>query len=270
MLFHSGPASTLSPYRLLQNVPHPNTTVATITSSYSAPLFLTALSTYLSSSRPSSLFVLPNDSDRFDVYSQFLVHLPLNNAIDDNKALVRVRAIPGIPEKPGLVGRSDQFDTVFIHMEQGSTLTSVSKEDSYLSGEAFYTVYYPPHAATFWLAFVIIIPDIRVVRVKLIFCLPQWLSKVAKRLAYVNWFSLFWKKEKATGLYVISPSFQHHQPLAEVVPLERIVRGCHLIPKFGTKVSINRDMGFSKGSMFYVNPWIDMHMFYQMHNCSPD
>ncbi|KAH9916126.1 hypothetical protein B0H21DRAFT_703115, partial [Amylocystis lapponica] len=84
-------------------------------------------------------------------------------------------------------------------------------------------------------------------------------------LAYVEWFTPFRAPDKASGLHIVSPSTRMHQPYAEIVEVNRIVRNCHLIPKYGAQ----RDPLWSAENvtvldickLFYVNPYIDLHAF---------
>lgn len=105
---------------------------------------------------------------------------------------------------------------------------------------------------------------LRVGRIKVIFTLSPRISTIAERLAYVEWFRPFREKERATGLYTVSPAIRNHQRVADVVPLERIARSCHLVPKFGTRIEVTQSSTFVDASTFYLNPWIDGHMFYSL------
>lgn len=64
-------------------------------------------------------------------------------------------------------------------------------------------------------------------------------------------------------MFIVSPATRNRKPFAAVVPLEDIVQGIHLVPKFGTEVSKDwsRENIFDKCTKFYVNHWINLHTF---------
>jgi hypothetical protein len=102
-------------------------------------------------------------------------------------------------------------------------------------------------------------------RVKVIFSLPPHLlptpSATPVHLAYVDWFRPFKAKEAATGLYTTAPSVRHGEVQSEVIDVGRIIRSCHLVPKFGTEIKVTPDTVFEKYTSMYVNPWLDEHTF---------
>ncbi|EPQ51467.1 hypothetical protein GLOTRDRAFT_16421, partial [Gloeophyllum trabeum ATCC 11539] len=55
-------------------------------------------------------------------------------------------------------------------------------------------------------------------------------------LAYIEWFTPFRSYDENLKLYSVSRSTRNQHRHAEVIPLEHIFRGCHLIPRFGTSV----------------------------------
>ncbi|PBK65649.1 hypothetical protein ARMSODRAFT_866568, partial [Armillaria solidipes] len=52
-------------------------------------------------------------------------------------------------------------------------------------------------------------------------------------LAYVEWFTPFGAPDVQTGLYSLSRSTHNHRVYAEIIDVDRIVRNCHLQPKYG-------------------------------------
>jgi hypothetical protein len=111
-------------------------------------------------------------------------------------------------------------------------------------------------------------PGLRVARVKVILTLPERLHSRPLRLAYVEWFWPFKAADTATGLYTVGPSIRRQEVQAEVIGLERIVRSCHLVPKFGTEIKVLQADIFEECTNFYLNPWVDMHMFYMVRHSS--
>jgi hypothetical protein len=82
---------------------------------------------------------------------------------------------------------------------------------------------------------------LRAVQVRMIFELPlqafQGASQVnvmPVQLAYIEWFKPFRLHDPLTGMFILSCATQSGIPLAEVVPLERLVGSVHLSPCLGT------------------------------------
>ena len=109
----------------------------------------------------------------------------------------------------------------------------------------------------------VLLLGLRVARVRVIFKLPdEYPIKTTHPLAYVEWFTPFRAIDKASGLYILSPSTRQHQSYAEIVEVNRIVRSCHLIPR--ARII---DPSWSTSNIadhcptFFFNPYIDLHMF---------
>ncbi|KAH9915965.1 uncharacterized protein BXZ73DRAFT_54076 [Epithele typhae] len=83
--------------------------------------------------------------------------------------------------------------------------------------------------------------------------------------ALVEWFNLALDTIDAlTGMWVVKPEKVNNQQAIDIIPLDSIVRSCHLIPYFGTRTLKKgwdyRQMLRSFKS-FYVNCYIDYHSF---------
>ena len=104
---------------------------------------------------------------------------------------------------------------------------------------------------------------LRVARLKLVFTLPNTLHPVPLRLAYIEWFRPFGVRDHTTSMFVVAPATRNQVSFSQVVELEDIVRSCHLIPKFGSVVSLDwtRDNVYDRCNKFFVNPFIDVHSF---------
>lgn len=105
---------------------------------------------------------------------------------------------------------------------------------------------------------------LRVAHVRAIFTLPEhYPVRTEHPLAYIEWFTPFHRVDTSTGLYVLSRSTRMHHPYGELVPVDRIVRNCHLIPKFGREM----DLRWTSANVtdvcksFYFNAYLDMHTF---------
>ncbi|KIM54174.1 hypothetical protein SCLCIDRAFT_74281, partial [Scleroderma citrinum Foug A] len=55
-------------------------------------------------------------------------------------------------------------------------------------------------------------------------------------LAYIEWFTPFHVHDPNSGMFVVSRSTRMHQAFVEVIPIERVVCSCHLIPDFGDEM----------------------------------
>jgi hypothetical protein len=82
-------------------------------------------------------------------------------------------------------------------------------------------------------------------------------------LAYIEWYTLFGTIDMATGMHVVKPSTRSHCVNAEVIEVSRIVRNCHIIPKFGKK----KDSLWTSANVgeqcrtFFASPYSDTHIF---------
>ncbi|KAH9955584.1 hypothetical protein BGW80DRAFT_1439476 [Lactifluus volemus] len=98
---------------------------------------------------------------------------------------------------------------------------------------------------------------LRVAQVRLIFDLPVHLHRQAnilQRLAYIEWFTPF------RGPY---PDSHFHYVTFDIIPVEQIVRSCHLIPQFSTHCprSWTLETVLETASSFFYNPYISLHEF---------
>ena len=106
---------------------------------------------------------------------------------------------------------------------------------------------------------------LRIAHVRVLFKLPElYRIQTSHPLAYIEWFTPFGAQtDPSSGLYSITRSTRQHRPYAEIIEVTRIVRNCHVVPKFGrlkdpTWTSENvTDLCNS----FFVNHHIDLHMF---------
>jgi hypothetical protein len=104
---------------------------------------------------------------------------------------------------------------------------------------------------------------LRVAQIHLIFNLPPQFGVVACPLAYIEWFTPLGVPDHITGLYVVRRSTRRRQPNTELVSVDRLVRGCHLMAKTGRTMdrSWTSDSILQKATSFWVNNYINLDMF---------
>ena len=105
---------------------------------------------------------------------------------------------------------------------------------------------------------------LRVAQVRLIFNLPPQFGSFPHPLAYIEWFTRLGNPDPNTGLYSITRSTRNAQRNAEIVSVDRIIRGCHLIARCGQSIlsSWTTDNVLELNStQFLVNPYINVDTF---------
>jgi hypothetical protein len=72
-------------------------------------------------------------------------------------------------------------------------------------------------------------------QVRAIFAIPEWIGPVAPLgpLAYIEWFTPPKQSTAGIPLYQVNQSTAMGQFRTSIIPINQIVRGTHLIPKFG-------------------------------------
>ena len=103
-----------------------------------------------------------------------------------------------------------------------------------------------------------------VAQVRLIFNLPPQFGPFPHPLTYIEWFTKLGSPDPNTGLHSVTRSTRQGKRNAEVVSVDRIVRACHLIPRFGHAVSSTwtTDNVLELNSLHYfVNPYINVDTF---------
>lgn len=85
--------------------------------------------------------------------------------------------------------------------------------------------------------------------------------------ALVHWFSLVEDEPcNETTMWIVEPDYRRRQPCLEVIHLDTVLRGAHLIGVSGTNFLPNDpDFTFDKSldafASFYVNKYVDHHAF---------
>ncbi|EIN11500.1 hypothetical protein PUNSTDRAFT_33358, partial [Punctularia strigosozonata HHB-11173 SS5] len=227
-------------YKIAVEPPLRNISVAHLVEKHHAVQFLSALETYLKT-RADSANVIPNDSDRFDLYKQLVLLLP-PTPVASSPSFDKIRAFPGAPKNNILKQAPSHFDTALIHVPaiaDGSTSENVLHNNT--SG-------------------------LQAAQVHAIFDLPQYFirSSARVRLAYIQWFRPFNGPDEPSGMFTATRAMRGGQPVGEVIPLDRIAGSCHLIPQFGTKTdtSWTREAVLTQCKRVYLNPWINIRTFF--------
>ncbi|KAH7916503.1 hypothetical protein BJ138DRAFT_995434, partial [Hygrophoropsis aurantiaca] len=216
----------------LQSVP-----ASQIVTDQRAPQFIPALSRYL---RKHGGSIIPQQFDTFGLYKWVKFCLPDIPEASRNKLNDIVRAIPPIPS----VGRRQAQPSVIDFALVRTGEQNKNTDGTNLQG-------------------------LRVAQVRVIFRLPQIYGvQSVHPLAYIEWFTPFSSPDAISGLYSVSRSTRMHQPHAEVIEVTRLVRGCHLIPKFGRHINAGWT-SMNVGDLchsFFVNPYLDIHTFCALNN----
>ena len=105
---------------------------------------------------------------------------------------------------------------------------------------------------------------LRVAQVRLLFDLPPQFGPYPHRLAYIEWFTRLGALDPNTGLHTVTRSSRQAQRNAEIVSADRIVRGCHLMPRFGQSILSSwttANVLELESIQYFVNPYINVDTF---------
>ena len=105
---------------------------------------------------------------------------------------------------------------------------------------------------------------LRVAQIRFIFNLPPQFGSFYHPLAYIEWFTRLENLDPTTGLHSVTRSMRQGQRNAEVVSVDRIVRGCHLMARCGQNIlsSLTTDNVLEQPSIQYlVNSYINVDTF---------
>ena len=78
-------------------------------------------------------------------------------------------------------------------------------------------------------------------------------------LAYVHWFRPLQQFDHTLHMFRLSRSSRQNGPYAEVIPVDHILRPCHLVPQWPRRM----DAGFNMDEVdkFLLNKYIDSDLF---------
>ncbi len=110
-----------------------------------------------------------------------------------------------------------------------------------------------------------VLEGLRVARVRALFELPSCFGTFPHPLVYVHWYRPLTSIDPLTGMYRITPSTRNNLPNSEVICLDQIWGTCLLIPQFGSTVPVSWTTGnvLDLGSKYYLNKYLDHHMFHE-------
>ncbi|KAJ6585760.1 hypothetical protein B0H19DRAFT_926144 [Mycena capillaripes] len=225
-------ASAITSYTIAKSPASRNVTVAHLQMQHGAVDIIPALTAFLKRTFKSSP-ILPGPFDRFDTYNKITLHLPQNRYLSDQHRTNRIRAVPAVPPKGRSLGSPSLFDTALI-IENPSQ--------------------YSPSSG---------IAGLRPAQIRVIFNLPPQFGTFAHPLVYIEWFTPLNRPDPVSGMYTTHRSTRFHRRNADVVSVEQLVRGCHLMGKCGLKIdrTWTSNNVLDTASVFYVNPYIHVDTF---------
>ncbi|KAF8122220.1 hypothetical protein EV363DRAFT_1183475 [Boletus edulis] len=224
-------------YRVSQQPQFPKKPLQQLEQHHGAVCFLEALKVFINTLPHGCQRFEPNVHDRFDVYSNLVLFLPPMEHAANKHA--RIRSHPqrynGVRKPPTLA----RYDTVLVE---------VDRDLRPLGG----------------------LHGLRVAEVRVIFRLPTHLGNYPHPLAYIHWFKPLQTFDDNVKMFCVSRSTRQRRPHAEIIPVDRIVQHCHLIPRF-PRGAVHphwiRGRALSEAQHFYLNRHIDFRIFeqYRLH-----
>jgi len=107
-----------------------------------------------------------------------------------------------------------------------------------------------------------------IVRVHVIFKLPDHLSLYPHPLAYVEWFTSLRCHDPISGQYIVTHSTRNHRRNVLVISADRFARTCHLQAQCGRYISSDWSSGnvLDMVNTFHVNLYINLDTFVALTN----
>lgn len=229
-----------------------NITVSKIITELHARRFIDALRMYLST---EGVVFTPRVIDTVDMLGRLTYELPGIAEDGGRNSMSIIRSCPPRPRRARTPAEPAYVDFALVRTDANEH--NPFTQGTPLEGERLCTCP-QSHADND--------SGLRVAQVKGIFKIPSYFPsphKFAEPVAYIEWMTPFRGKDVASGMHMLSRSTRMHQHHAEVIPVHRIVRGCHLIPVFGshkdpTWTAVNV---VNLCDLFYLNAYSDMHIF---------
>lgn len=199
---------------------------------HNAHWFLEAVHTFIAA-RGSP--IIPQDFDGFDLFKRLTLILPTIDQADPHNLKNTVRACPPVPAHGRTQAQPAQLDFALI---------CTGERNDKMKGTA--------------------LEGLRIARVRVLFSLPSVYRIHAQQpLAYIEWFTPFSAPDPISGLYTVKPSTRNRHVYGEIIEVDRIVRNCYLMPKFGRHkdTSWTSDNVADRCAAFHPSPYSDIHMF---------
>ncbi|EIW62729.1 uncharacterized protein TRAVEDRAFT_113577 [Trametes versicolor FP-101664 SS1] len=231
-------AHTPAEYKVLLKPTASRVSLPQIQTNYGATGFLDDLNVFLASNRSPShaaSHLPPNRFDCFDIYHSLSVLLPPNRHVANSKRVCKLRAAPYRPRRGTHAATPAHFDTALFMVDE-----ELFRREGALHG-------------------------VSAGRVKVIFYLPAHLGTHSHPLMFVEWFRPFRGPDRTGGLLTTSHSTYHQARRHSIVSASKLLRPCHLIPRFGGEsVDINwsSETVLDEPVDFYLNHYSDFHLFH--------
>jgi hypothetical protein len=219
---------------IAKECPYPATSVNVLKTEHGATEFLPALQKYVQSKLPAHPHkIVPGQFDRFDVYKQVVIKRPPNPylaLVNEKDHAHTSRRKPGSDRKLETAAR---FDTVLVADEHRP------KDSAGLDG-------------------------LRAARLRVIFQLPRQFGYHPEPLAYVEWYTPFQRQDASTKMWILKPATNNGHALGEVIPLRRLERVCHLVPKPLSRTTVSSWTSsnvLDRTNEFWFNWWVNLDMW---------
>ena len=244
-------------YKVAKNPGYGNVTVDDLINKFRAGEYFTW---YLEEFLLAHSFPIPPSHNiPFGVFKRLSINLPQIPQVSDLTDLRdTIRTILPEPQRDRRKAIPAQFDTVLAFEKSGlipfsDPLHPLKGVYSFLINVIVQLIVSSRHLKQ----------DLSVGQVRIIFQLPPEYGQFDIPLAFVEWYTPLRHLHPSLGMYQVTRSFQSRYRRASIIPVNQIVRSCHLIPKFGTKVgrTWNAENVLDSADTYYVNPYLRMHDF---------
>lgn len=197
-----------------------------------ASQFLPALRKFLVSGGSA---ITPETFDRFNLFKQITIHLPIIDETSCNHSRDIIRATFPTHSQGRTAARAAISDFAFIRSDSSNPYTSGTP-----------------------------LQKLRIGQVRVIFTLPShFYLPTQYPLAYVDWCTELRLPDPTHGLFTVTRSTRMGHPNAEILTIDRIVQSCHIIPHFGRtkEPAWTSENAAELGRTLLVNTYIDFHLF---------
>jgi hypothetical protein len=241
---------------------YPHLDVETIMQDFRASQFLTALRTFICHYSPSPLIpVLPNEFDRFDAYKVLAIRLPDCPASGRFGELSRIYATRPVLGRNGCSSADEKGETNMVLVRREGQVNEGTRGTALDGASVVFRI------LSSWAQHFL---GLQVAQVRLIFSLPDHLHQahLPQTLAYVEWFTPFQGPHPDSRLYYVMRASHNRGPAVDVIPVDQILRSCHLIPRFGSHCprAWTPQSVLERATSFFYNPYISLSEFCHFFN----